>query len=406
MRLQIAVLFLAATAAAAPSKAENKLRGQLAKVWIDYARACVARGAKTEGQRAIALARRADNKAKDLEKVATSVEALSGDLLAPDETRKRKADKDAAKVCDKLAKHDPAFLELALRLDPSKGRIKKALGKVKQLANNRKNINDAGRMLIALRNAAPDNKTIAKVERDMALKDVAVIRATDHPLVGYLSLPKGWKKGKQYDLLVTVDGAGSNFLGAGRGFAKTRGSRMVIVLAPCTLANTNKLDQKKYPFYSTELLDRHNAGRFAFDLEGLLGLLKIVNQRYGGRDRIAITGFSGGGNLCYGFTLTNPGRVLCAAPACANFSGMGLRDLQRPENGGPPIHIMTGANDPHRDFTFGNKNSPGIEPQSDRAQSALKNGGFVRVKRTMIPGARHSALRAQVWAYYDECSRK
>jgi len=181
---------------------------------------------------------------------------------------------------------------------------------------------------------------------------------------------------------------------------------MVIVLAPCTLANTNKLSENKYPFYSKELLDKHNPNRFAFDLEGLLGLLKIASERYGSRDKITITGFSGGGNLCYGFTLTNPGRVLCAAPACANFSGMGLRDLKRPENGGPPIHIMTGAKDPHRDFTFGNKNSPGIEPQSDRAQGALENGGFTRVKRTMLPGVKHSALRAQVWEFYDQVKKR
>lgn len=398
MRRSLGILLLAALAAAAPSKAEGKLRAQLAKVWIDYARACVGRGAKTEGQRAIAEAREADAAAKDLDKVAQSVEALSRDE-EPDKTRQAKAHKDAAKVCDKLAKHAPDWAMRAVRLDPSKTRVNKLLGKIKKLAGNRKNVDDAGKLLIAL---PPDTKGVAKLERDLALSDVAVIKAPGHPLVGYLSLPKGWKKGREYDVLVAVNGAGSNFLGAARGFAKARGGRDVIVLAPCTLANTNKLEKKKYPFYSQALLDEHNANRFAFDLEGLLGLLGVVKERYGGRDKIAITGFSGGGNLCYGFTLTNPDRVLCAAPACANFSGMGMREAKEPENGGPPIHIMTGANDPHRDFTFGNKNSPGIEPQTDRAEKVLKEKGFQHVKRTMLPGKKHSDLKTEVWQFYDE----
>jgi dienelactone hydrolase len=399
LKARILLLLLAATAVAAP-KAEDKLKSKLAKVWIDYARACVGKGAKTEGQRAIELARAADANARDLAKVAESVEALSRDE-DPDKTRRAKAHKDAAKVCDKLAKYDPEFTFKALELDPSKTRINKLLGKVKQLAGKRQSVNDAGKLLTRLREAYPEGKYDA-IEREMALKDVAVIRGKGQHLVGYLSLPKGWKKNREYDVLVAVDGAGSGFLGCARGFAGARGSRDVIVLAPCTLANTNQLKPDKYPFYSKEVLDEGNRNRFGFDLEGLEALLEVVKERYGGRDKIAITGFSGGGNLCYGWTLVHPDRVLCAAPACANFGGMGLSQAKPVTDGGPPIHIMTGANDKHREFTFGNKNSPGIEPQTDRAVKALKDLGFTNFKRTMLKGKGHSALRPEVWAYYDQ----
>ncbi|MHC4959965.1 MAG: alpha/beta hydrolase [Planctomycetota bacterium] len=391
MRIVLAAFLLAAVATG-QAKTETKI----AKVWIDYARACVGRGAKTEGQRAIGLARAADPQAKDLEKVAGTVEALTRDE-PPDTARRAKAHRDAAKLHAKLGN-----VVEAIRLDPSKARVNKALGKVKKLAGNRKNVNEAGKLLAALRDAAPEAKGLDKAERAMALSDVAVLKAAKHPLVGYLSLPKGWKPGKEYDVLVAVDGAGSGFLGAARGFAKARGGRGVIVLAPCTLANTNKLLPKKYPFYPEALLEEHSANRFAFDLEGLLGLLAVIKERYGGNEKVVITGFSGGGNLCYGFLLTHPGRVLGAAPACANFSGMGARDAGDPQNGGPRVHIMTGAQDPHRDFTHGNKNSPGIEPQTDRAVQVLAEKGFTNVKRTMLKGVKHSALRAQVWEFYDE----
>ena len=176
----------------------------------------------------------------------------------------------------------------------------------------------------------------------------------------------------------------------------------MIVLAPCTLTNTNKLEPKKYAFYTKEQLDEGNRDRFAFDLEGLNGLLQILKERYGANDKIAITGFSGGGNLCYGFTIVHPDRVLCAAPACANFSGMGAQGAKPVTGGGPPVHIMTGAKDPHRDFTFGNRNSPGIEPQSDNAVAALTELGFKNVRRTMLKAAGHSPLRVQAFQFYDE----
>jgi len=394
--LGLAVLIL--VTAASP---EARLRTKLAGVWIDYARACVGSGSKTEGEQAIEQARAADPKAPDLDKVAQTVADLGGDA-DPDEARRTKAHRDAARICDKLARHDASWATRAVLLDPSKSRVSKMLGTLKKLAGNRKNVDDAGKLLLGLRRAAPDAKGLDKAERTMALSDVAVIRGKDHPLVGYLSLPKGWKRGKEYDVLVTVDGAGSGFLGAARGFAKARGKREVIVLAPCTFANTNELTPKKYPFYADALLKEHNASRFAFDLAGLLQLLDVVKQRYGGRDKITITGFSGGGNLCYGFLLTHPERVLCAAPACANFSGMGARDAKEPEDGGPPVHIMTGEKDKHREFTHGNKNSPGIEPQTDNAEQVLKKSGFTNVKRTMLNGKGHNALRPEVWAFYDE----
>ena len=394
----LGIVFMVLVTAASP---EAKLRARLARVWVEYAQACVASGARTEGERAIEQARAADPEATDLEAVALSVDGLDGEG-EPDPKRRTKAHRDAARICDKLAKHDASWAAKAVELDPSKSRINKMLGAARKLAGNRKNVNDAGKLLLGLRRAAPDSKSVDKAERAMALSDVAVIRGKDHPLVGYLSLPKGWKPGKEYDVLVAVDGAGSGFLGAARGFAKTRGKREVIVLAPCTFANTNELTSKKYPFYSDALLKEHNANRFAFDLAGLLQLLDVVRERYGGRDKITITGFSGGGNLCYGFLLTYPERVLCAAPACTNFSGMGARDAKEPEDGGPPVHIMTGEKDKHREFTHGNKNSPGIEPQTDNAERVLKEKGFKRVKRTMLKGKGHNALRPEVWGYYDE----
>ncbi len=126
---------------------------------------------------------------------------------------------------------------------------------------------------------------------------------------------------------------------------------------------------------------------------------------FGAGEKIGITGFSGGGNLCYAFLAREPGQVRFAAPACANFLGQGFSRAKPVTGGGPPIHLMTGAQDKHRRFTHGNKNSPGIEPQTDRAVEALKRPGFANLKRTMLPGKGHGTLAPEVWAFADTVPR-
>ena len=136
-------------------------------------------------------------------------------------------------------------------------------------------------------------------------------------------------------------------------------------------------------------------------MPGLLAILDLLRDEFGASEKVVITGFSGGGNLCYGFLLHHPDRVFCAAPACANFQPGLARGAQKPEGGGPPVHIRTGEKDPHRYLTHG-KNPPGIEEQTDWAEKALKENGFENVKRTMLDGVGHSSLQREVWKSIDE----
>jgi len=408
------VLLLATAAVLAKPDAEAALKAKVARVWVDYARWCHVQGLKPEAQKAVADARACDPAAKDLERLAADVEAMEGggDDAPGLAGRREKARKDAAKLYDRLAKldHDAAdearfegYLLQAVQLDPSKARLGKLAAQVKQLAGNRKNADKAGRLLVLLREVDPDGKHDA-LEADLARKDVALIKGA-HPMVGWLSLPDGWKKGGHYPVLVAVDGAGSGFLGRARNCAETRGNRPFIVLAPCSLSNTNQLEPAKYPFYTPEQLEEWNRDRITFDLEGLEALLAVVRERFGGEEKFAITGFSGGGNLCYAMTVRAPERILFSAPACANFAGLGFREAKPPADGGPPIRILTGEKDPHRDFTFGNKDSPGIEPQTDRAVQALADLGYTHVTRTMLPGVAHSPCPREVWDIADELAK-
>jgi dienelactone hydrolase len=412
--LPLLALLLLLPAAAAKDDPEAKAREKIAGVWIEYARWLCAKDQKAEAQEALQRARELAPQAKDLDAVAQEVDALAGEAAedAALPKRREQARKEAAQLYDKLGRvdHEPAddarfdgYLLLAAELDPSKGRLGKLAGLVKQLAGNRANAERAGRLLVRLRELDPQGKHDA-LEQQLARDDVALVKSPGHPMVGYLSLPKSWKRGARLPVLVAVEGAGCGFLGRARDAAKTRGARDYLVLSPCALSNTNELQEAKYPWYGKALLDEGNRDRIGFDVQGLLKLLELLKERYGADERFAITGFSGGGNLCYAMTVLFPGRVIVSAPACANFSGLGFRDAKPVEGGGPPVRILTGAEDEHREFTFGKKDSPGIEPQTDRAVAALEGLGFKDLRRTMLKGVGHSPCAREVWEVIDEVS--
>ena len=379
------------------AKDDGKLQQKIAQVWIDYARWLKEKGQKEEALVALDRAREAG--AKDADALAAEVAELEGAAEDPGLAKRREqAHKEAAQLYDKLAKSDDTALLRAAELEPTKARLGKLSALLKGLAGNRANAEKAGRILVKLRELDPQGKHDA-IEEEMAKGDVALVKG-NHAMVGYLSLPKGWKKGGKLPVLVSVEGAGCGFLGRARDAAGTRGSRGFLVLTPCSLSNTNDLDPAKYPWYGKAQLDEGNRDRIGFDVQGLLALLEVLKERYGADDRIAITGFSGGGNLCYAMTVLHPGRVIVSVPACANFSGLGFSDAQ-PVEGGPPVRILTGEKDEHRDFTFGKKDSPGIEPQTDRAVAVLAELGFKDVTRTMLKGVGHSPCAAQVWEAVD-----
>jgi pimeloyl-ACP methyl ester carboxylesterase len=353
---------------------EAKAKEKIADLWAELAEALVEKGLREPATDALAALRRVQPGRTGLEDLAARVEALEAGK-EPDAAATRlveKAQKDAAKAYDKLAK---LFDD-----GPDDGRA-------------------AGYLLEALE-LEPSKSRLAKVA-DLARKDLLLLKSPRHPLVAYVSLPRAWKPGVEYPVLVSVEGAGCNFKGNASGFRSARGSRDWITVSPHALSCTNELDPAKYPAYGADLLETWNGNRVTFDLEGLLAILDLVRERFGGSEKVAITGFSGGGNLCYGLLLQHPERVSVAAPACANFQPGLAQGAPQAAEGGPPVHLMTGEKDPHRFLTHGTT-PPGIEEQTDWAEKALAEHGFQHVKRTMLPGVGHSSLAKEVWDFVDE----
>ena len=417
----LAILLAAFSPARAgdPMKAaaeEAKQKEKIAKAFLEAATWFRDKARKPEAVKAIAEAKAADPKVAGLDALATAVDALSdpaGD--DPEATAKwAKAAADAAKAYEKLAtvEHDAkddtrfdGYLLRAVELEPSKARCAKALGLARLAAGNKARAASAGLLLVRLRDLDPDpagKKAADAATAEMAQSDVALVKSPDHPMVAWLSLPKGWTAKGECPVLVTVDRAGANFLGSARAFRDARGSRKFMVLAPCSFSNTNELKTETYPFYAPSLLAEWDGKRLDFDVPGLEAILKTLKERYGAADKVAITGFSGGGNLCYAWTMRHPERVLCSAPACANFNAGIPGDAAPVTGGGPPVHQFTGEKDEYREEVHGQK--PGIEGQADGAQEAFTKLGFTHVKRTMLPGVGHSSCVKEVWSFVDEVS--
>jgi len=405
----LAALSLAAAPPASAGAKDEKARAKTAKTLLDWAGWCARNGAPEPGRAALTEA-------------GTLGGETEGDVAAEVDAADETADADAiargrkihgpkiAKAYHSLGSvsHDDAESERflgyrirALHWDPSKARGKK----LAKWIERQEDMGLAARAIGKAWTAAGDRDGATAITSFVAKNasgSLLLVGSADHPLVAFVSLPKGWKRGRSYPVLVGVDGAGSGFAGYGRSSISARGSRDVIGVYPMTLSNTNALDPKKYPHYTQSILDE-NAGvpdRLKFDLAGVNAVLALLSRHVGAEERVFLTGFSGGGQFTYMKLLQEPDKVAGAVPCCGNFAAAPAGAPGAGEDGGPPVLLLTGENDPHRDFTFGNKDSPGIEPQTDAAEKALSELGYTHVERRMVK-AGHSPLHAEVWKFVD-----
>lgn len=401
--------------------------GQLRKIasaWVKLGKWCVGKKLGEEARLCAKHAKQAWSGGKSVAKFAKKaqlcVAAPKKGTQATWEKKRAQTAKKIAKLYDKLhqagrkvsekkvrARFD-AYLWQAVRIDPSSRRWKGVLGLV-QATKDPKRAGALADKALALK---PPKDLRVRLEKILDLKSIGQLvlrKASTHDIKYYFSLPRGFRhdSGKSWPVLVCVDGAGSNFAGMGRGYLKSRGELPCLIVSPCTFGNTNaiqgKMRDKYRATYSDEVIDKALKNRIGFDEAGLLAILKDLQTRYAAEKRIYITGFSGGGNLTYLMMFKHPDLVNAAAPACANFFSRGYADMKgkfEPEDLAFPIHIFTGAKDPHREFTHGKKGSPGIEPQTDWAVKMLKSLAYPKFKRTMVPGLGHSAARKQVLDFF------
>lgn len=417
-----AVVVLAAPPASAKDTAaeEAKLKSQVAAEIVKAAAACAATGAKSEGEALLAEAEALDPKAAGFDEAKAGLEALEADAEGAAAAAQKVRGAAKAKVAplyDKLGalEHAPAdddrFLGYTMRAfqwDP-KPRTATLLKRAKTALESPQPWTGA-RLMAKLRKADPEGTKAGKydaAEIDLAKSNKLMLGSADSPIVAWVSFPKDWSKTKKVPVAVGVEGAGCAFQGYFNGLVGSRGSRNVICVTPISVSNTNgdNINTKTYPMYDPAWLESVKTDvvkRMEVEGPGMEAILADLHERFGADEKAFHTGFSGGGIYTYWRLFQHPDKVRGAAPACGNFGGLGLQGAPAVADGGPAVFLMTGEKDPHRDFTHGDKNQPGIEPQTNLAQENLAKLGYTNVKRHMFPGVGHASLHAEFWKFVDD----
>jgi predicted esterase len=440
IRLTIALLLIASTALAVPAamaapdsgeltKAEESAFKAIAKEWMSLGSWAAGKGLATMAKDAVA---RAEALEPDLfgleklkEKVADMTDSATDSDISPGEKKRESYQKKIADKYEKLyssgaRETEPAVVErfeeylwVAVELDGSDKRWGSVYAIARKAVDGKETEKGLAMADRALGKGVPESMAGKFREiGDDACKGKLILRqASTHPMKYYFSLPSKYerKKGKKWPVMVCVDGAGSNFEGMGRGYMNNRADLPLIVVSPCSFSNTNQISgnegqEKKYrKYYTDEVIKQGDAGGINWDEQGILAVLKDMRDNYDAEDRVYCTGFSGGGNCTYMMIFNHPDMVAGAAPACANFSGFqtdqliaDLKDKFTKEDRNFPVHLITGEKDAHRDFTHGDKSSPGIEPQTDAAERLLKGLGYGNWSRKMYDGMGHSSAVKEV----------
>jgi len=409
------------------TKIEKAALRKIATEWVKLGSWCVSRELGEQARLCVEKAEKADKEAFGVETLKDKADKCAN---APEESDNEKLlgswDKKFVSVKRKLAGYYDKLFAAGLKLSDSdtRKRFEEYLWAALELCPNEKRWKTilslidaslkAGETETAARLAGnalalkPPEKYAGKFKYalDAAAIDKVVLKsALSHSIKYYFSLPKNYKrkKDRKWPILVCVDGAGSGFKGMANGYLNSRGNFPFIIVSPCTFANTNKIEdgmlEKYRKLYSDDVISKGKAGRLDWDEEGILAIIKELQEEYDAESRIYITGFSGGGKATYMMVFKHPDLLNGAAPACGNFSSRSYSRLKNSfsdEARNFPVHMITGEKDPHREFTFGDKNIPGIEPQTDLAERLLKELKYPNYKRTMVPGMGHSAAQKHV----------
>jgi hypothetical protein len=268
-------------------------------------------------------------------------------------------------------------------------------------AYSHKDWSRAIRLLAALEKEKSDPgraKMLREVELRGAETSAILRKASSHEMQYYLSLPRGWNPGRKWPIGVGLEGAGCGWLGMLNSLMGVRGDKPFILVTPITFSNTNALDRNKYPYPPSLLDEVEKSGRLKFDEEGLLAVLEDLRKEFAGDEKVAITGFSGGGLLCWRMTFGHPDMLLASAPACANFYNAG-EISKDPARETLPIHAFQGDKDEYL------HNPPNLAIQWENAKKLLDENGFRNVKYDLVAGVGHSNFPKEVMDHWAAALR-
>lgn len=191
---------------------------------------------------------------------------------------------------------------------------------------------------------------------------VQIQTATAHPMKYYVSLPRNWTPDRKWPVLVAPSAHYGDKGSTNAMFAKERDARNAdfIIVSPLVINADRLAAMTEYRGAVADAISaadaatdgRDEIARARFDSEGIQAVLKDVQKRYHGEDRVYITGFSSSTHIAYLFLFTHPELLKGVMINSGGYAGRGVDEeriplLNSPERAKIGIKCIVGENDPH-----------------------------------------------------------
>jgi poly(3-hydroxybutyrate) depolymerase len=227
-----------------------------------------------------------------------------------------------------------------------------------------------------------------------------LMQASSHPMQYYVSLPRAWRAGGRWQVMIALPGSSTTWLptaAALRTMRDTYAPDFIVVVPLITMnGGSNPRRANKYT-YADSVWDRvAREGNCAFDAEGVEAVIADVRKRFGGNARVNLTGFSAGGHLAWALTFLHPDWLRAVAISSGNYLGRcvsGYASIADPalaaQRKALPIHLFDGSLDSILQTNQGNN-----------AVERAARLGFPRVARDTIANHGHEPYYQQVLLFF------
>lgn len=227
-------------------------------------------------------------------------------------------------------------------------------------------------------------------------------QATTHPMRYFLALPREWKPGGTWPVVMVIADAHRDFADNLRRFVDARGARPYLLVAPevTTCGGTRGQVSPPYSYTAAEWAQARAPKDHDFDDAGLAAVLADVHRLWGGEPVAYLTGWEAGGHTVWAQALRRPERWRGVAPVTPNYQGRGLTPGTT-----PPAPAR--ATLPIQTFICGAPSAevaaflPGIRAQVDAALAEARARGFTPAPVRTVAGADHGPLPLAVLAWID-----
>ncbi|MFL5739667.1 MAG: hypothetical protein ACJ75B_05585 [Flavisolibacter sp.] len=226
---------------------------------------------------------------------------------------------------------------------------------------------------------------------------VALKTAKAHPMQYYISLPRNWSMQKTWPVVVAVVDAEKDFKNFASQFARASAPFPFIVVTPLVVSNGSygHRSSSVYP-YSSSTWDRIDRdGACSFDIDGVMAVIREVQQKYHGASRIFITGFEAGAHLLWAMVFLHPELLFAAAPVSGNYIGRCLAE-------GSISKDSSRSNLPVISF-YGTKDSlwnQFLKKQDEQARNLATAKGYRNVSIKAVAGKGHEPMANEVIEYF------